>query len=301
MIKYVSPVLYDEYRLEYMKEMGSNSNSIPPKTHQKSSPGPTAAILHKPSSIQCSKIPELQYIKPVSVLPVFDDVYKYLKSERLIPKDKLNRLFYTDNLQKYLATLIHNHGYDIPDLEEKYPKDARIVIPYVAREKNDSDQRLLGLTCRIVPSGDSRLRYITVKLQEEIPMIYGLDRLNPQKPVYCVEGPLDSLYLPNAVAVGSSGLLKFDSILSPNDHGIDVTYIHDNQPRNKEIVREVSRTINSGNKVCIWEPNSHMKYGKDIGDMIEYGMTPDRVLWEIQRRTFSGIQAQLEFDQWKKI
>lgn len=294
MVKYISPVLYDEYRLEYMKSMGDST----PKQQQRQPKPTTAVVLEKPSSIKCSSIPELQYLTPVSVLPVFDAAYKYLTQDRCVPREKISRLYHTNNLQEYLRTLVVKHGYKIDSLDEKYPKDARIVMPFI-----DNRGVLLGMNCRVVPGcgGVEKIRYITVKLNDDAPMIYGLDHLDPKKPVYCVEGPLDSLYLPNAVAVGSSGLLKLDSVLSPKEHGIDVTYIHDNQPRNKEIVREVNRTINSGNKVCIWEPNSHFKYGKDIGDMIEYGMTPDRVLWEIQRRTFSGVRAKLEFDQWKKI
>ena len=60
----------------------------------------------------------------------------------------------------------------------------------------------------------------------EVAKTIGLDRIDMSKQIYAVEGPLDSLFLDNCIAVGGSDLNKLES---------DVIIIFDNEPRNKEI------------------------------------------------------------------
>ena len=294
LIKYVSPAVHDEYRLEYLKEMGVNTRKHTPKPTGMY--GQTKFVSGVVTNGRTDIPKELETLTPITILPVFHSVYKYLKQDRLIPADKLERLYYTDNLQQFVALLAHKYNHKIDDITEKYPCDARIIIPTVDRRGN-----LISLAARATPGNtQTKLRYITVKLDEFASKIYGMDFADFSKPLHCVEGQIDSLYLPNCVAVGGSSLHMLESLL-PDGHNMDITYIHDNQPRNKEIVREVKKTIDSGCKVVIWESNSAMKYGKDIGTMVEYGMSLDKLRWEVHRRTFSEIEAQIEFGKWAKV
>jgi hypothetical protein len=77
-----------------------------------------------------------------------------------------------------------------------------------------------------------------------------------------------------------------------------LTLIYDNEPRNKEIVKLVEIAIQNGKKVCIWPSGVNQK---DINDMILSGQTSDELLSIINKRTFHGLEAQLEFCKWKKI
>jgi hypothetical protein len=106
------------------------------------------------------------------------------------------------------------------------------------------------------------------------------------------EGPIDSLFLPNAVAVGNSNL-KYALNHLPKDK---LVLIYDNEPRNKEIVREIGDAISAGANVAIW-PKSYQE--KDINDMILAGKAQNEILDTINKFTFRGPKALLEFNIWK--
>jgi len=72
-------------------------------------------------------------------------------------------------------------------------------------------------------------------------------------------------------------------------------WIYDNEPRNREILNRISRTIDSGDSVVIWP--SHIQE-KDINDMILSGLDVKKV---IESNTYSGLEAKLKFTTWKKI
>jgi len=126
-------------------------------------------------------------------------------------------------------------------------------------------------------------------IDDEQPKIYGLDTINPDLPVYVVEGPLDSTFLDNSVALcgsdGDVGCLE----------GSDLVFVYDNEPRNKEIVKRIERHIESGDKVVIW-PNKVQE--KDINDMVLAGHYVKDL---IKSNTFKGLEAKLHFTTWKKV
>jgi hypothetical protein len=138
--------------------------------------------------------------------------------------------------------------------------------------------------------GDEKQKYITIILDTEYPKIFGMDRLNPNDNVYVTEGPFDSLFISNAIAVAQSDLrvpqFKDKAVLVP-----------DNEPRNQEICRQIERCIEEGYKVCLW-PNTIKE--KDINDMILSGMTQAEVLGIIHSNSHSGLKAQTVFNSWKR-
>jgi hypothetical protein len=72
-------------------------------------------------------------------------------------------------------------------------------------------------------------------------------------------------------------------------------WIYDNEPRNAEIVSRISRTIDRGERVVIWD--SDIKE-KDINDMILAGRDVQRV---IESNTYQGLEAKLKLNYWKKV
>ena len=117
---------------------------------------------------------------------------------------------------------------------------------------------------------------------------------NSRKPVYVVEGPIDSLFLPNTVAVGGSDFGKLTQEIRKNKCII----IFDNEPRNVEIVKKMKTIINDGYKICVWPQNINEK---DINDMVIAGKTPDEILKVINTNTFSGLKAMATFNEWKRV
>ena len=119
--------------------------------------------------------------------------------------------------------------------------------------------------------------------------VFGLDRVDIDKTVYIVEGPFDSLFVSNGIAMCGSDVYINDLQIS------DYVWVYDNEPRNLEIHSRMLRNIKIGNKIVIW-PSSIIE--KDINDMILGGNNIQSI---IENNTFQGIKAQLKFTEWKKV
>ena len=159
----------------------------------------------------------------------------------------------------------------------------RIIIPF-----RDKDGKLFGYQGRsLAPT--AKMRYITIMLDEDKPKIFGQDRIDYERPVYIVEGPFDSTFIQNSVAMAGSDV----DIRTYNwsDH----IWIYDNEPRNREIVNRIAKLIDRGEKVVIWGNNI---VEKDINDMVLAGHD---VMSMIKSNTYSGLEAQVKFNIWKKI
>jgi len=75
----------------------------------------------------------------------------------------------------------------------------------------------------------------------------------------------------------------------------DCIYVYDNEPRNREIVNRISKTIDRGDKVVIWPK---FVEEKDINDMVQRGHNVSHVL---ESCTYSGLEAKVKFNIWKKV
>jgi hypothetical protein len=130
-----------------------------------------------------------------------------------------------------------------------------------------------------------------MKVMSDASRVFGLDTVDPSKEVYVLEGPLDSLFFDNAIAVGSADLVVPELKDYPR-----VTLIPDNQPRNPEVCKSIKKMIESGLPVCLWNHD----YGKDINDMILNGHSIQSITDLIKESTVSGIMAKMKFGQWVK-
>jgi len=214
-------------------------------------------------------------LKKISQLK-WDHPAKQYVVDRKIPPEAHSRLFYCSKFATWTNTIIPN--------KLKTDKDSpRLVIPFL-----DKNEKLIGYQGRSFDPND-KLRYISIMLQDEI-KVFGLDKADLTKKHYIVEGPIDSLFLPNCISMAGADI-NIDVV---NEHSV---FVYDNEPRNAEIVKRIGQVAQKY-KVCIW-PND-LKY-KDINDMILGGMTPQEVQRIIDSCTYEGILAQLKFNEWKKI
>jgi len=139
---------------------------------------------------------------------------------------------------------------------------------------------------------DTKIRYVTVKVSDE-KKVFGLHRVRKETRIYVVEGQFDSYFLPNCVASGDSNLGGVAAIFPE----LDVTLVYDNEPRNRDIVKQIEKSIDSGHTVCLFP--EHTK-GKDINEMIQNGLTLSEIKDIIDSNTFSGLTAKLKFTHWKR-
>jgi DNA primase len=192
-------------------------------------------------------------------------------------------LFYAPKFKAWTNTLK-------PDKFDLSKKDEpRLVIPFVDQKGN-----LFGYQGRAFFNVEPR--YITIILDEDKPRVYGLETVNLNERVYIVEGPIDSMFLHNCLAMGGAHLDKtaVQIGLKPSN----TTIVYDNEPRNKDIVNAIDKVIDLGYSVCIW-PDS-IEY-KDVNDMVKSGMTAEQIQKIIDEHTYKDLLAKMKLTQWKKI
>jgi len=159
----------------------------------------------------------------------------------------------------------------------------RIIIPFKDKQGN-----LFGFQGRSL-APKAKLRYITIMLDEGQPKIFGQDRINEQESIYIVEGPFDSTFLENSVAMAGS-----DADVRTFGWS-NYIWVFDNEPRNREIVARISKVIDRGDKVVIWP--SKIKE-KDINDMHLAGHDVQSL---VESNVYQGLEATLKFNTWKKV
>ena len=194
---------------------------------------------------------------------------------RNLPISSYKDLFLCPEFYKFTNNLIPNK---FPSLDGDHP---RLLIPF-----RNEEGEIFAYQGRAF--GDEKPKYLTIKLQER-DKIFGLDKIDKRKEVLVVEGPLDSLFLDNCIAVAGADVPNLDC---------DFTVVFDNEPRNKELLKQVEKTINRGHKICLWPEG--MEY-KDINDMILGGYTKEEIQDLIKHNTYQGATATLWFTKWRKI
>lgn len=268
LIEYVDAPLHKEYVLERYKE-GLTSNGRGDKT-------PGAGI----------KAPKFDFKKPVfkkslglqsfAQLDKTHPAVKFL-SKRMLPKDAWNDIYFCPKFFEFSNTFIENK---FPSLEGDHP---RMVIPF-----RNEDGEIFAFQGRAF--GDEKQKYITIIIDKKQSKIFGLDRVDTSTKIHIVEGPIDSLFLQNGIAVAQSDLrlpqYKDKSVLIP-----------DNEPRNKEVCRQIEKFIDEDYSVCIWPKGIKEK---DINDMILSGITSAEVMSIIHSNTHKGLQARTVFNSWKR-
>lgn len=203
---------------------------------------------------------------------------------RKIPKKYHHKLYYVDNFAKFIESA------GIKPLG-KLGSEPRIIIPYF-----DKDSNVFAMQGRALDS--KGLRYITFRFDKdyEVRYPYGIDTLNIHNKIYVVEGPFDSMFINNCIAVGSSQIVTHgqDGFIYSLDKKLTVI-IFDNEKRNKEIVAKIELAIKQGFSVCIWP--EYIKQ-KDINDMVLDNYQVQKI---IDDNTFNGLQATLRINEWKKV
>jgi predicted RNA-binding Zn-ribbon protein involved in translation (DUF1610 family) len=253
-LKHIDPTLHKQYTLEKFKEGHTGKNFVVEE-------------------------PKFEFKKPIFKkrldLPKASDnsIAKQYLEKRLLNPDKF---YFANKFQEWTNT-------QKPTFSRIVRDESRIVIPLHTREGE-----IFGFQGRSI--GPSNVKYITVILDESIPKVYGLDGVSTDETIYVTEGPFDSTFVQNAIAMCGSDIL-LDSL----NLGDDIVYVLDNEPRNKEICNRISKLIDSGKKVVIW-PKAVQQ--KDINDMVLAGLSVMNVL---KSNTYRALEAKIKFNEWKKV
>jgi len=248
--------LHDQYVMERYKSgfTGKGTNTASPKFE-----------FEKPVF---SRKEKLLSLKKISELNILHPARDYL-ANRKTPEKYYSSLYYAEDFNKWAGTT------------NKF-KEGRIVIPLM-----NQSGKMIGYQGRTL-NKNSTLRYITIMLDEDHPKIYGLDKVNKTKTVYVTEGPFDSHFITNAIAMCGS-----DVDLSCYDYRF--IFVFDNEPRNREIVTRIETTIKRGNEVVIFPKGIKEK---DLNDMVLAGHDVQNL---VDSNVYQGLQATIKLNEWKKV
>lgn len=252
-LKELDPVLHKQYTLEKFKEGYTGKNFVVEKPKFEFS---------KPNFVKKLNLPK------ASSNEIAKD---YLEKRNLNPE----KFYYADKFQEWVNT-------QKPTFSRIVKDESRIVIPL-----HTSEGEIFGFQGRALGKND--VKYITVILDESIPKLYGLNKVDANETVYIVEGPFDSEFVENGIAMCGADV----DIASCNFK--DIVYVFDNEPRNREICNRMNKIIEGGNKIIVWSKSIQQK---DINDMVLAGLNVMNVL---KSSTYSGLEAKVKFNEWKKV
>ena len=261
-IKFVDPKLYESYLLERYKK------SAPATPKPKFDFKPTKFTNQTP----------IDDLKSIKDLPEDHPARLYCMN-RKIPEKYFDKLFLSDKFM----TLVNEVKPNTYKITKDHP---RLIIPFY-----DTTGKVFAFQGRAF--GKEQPKYLTIKLDENKQKVYGLDKVSFQKPIYITEGPIDSLFIDNCLAAGGADLFLKNKV--PNEN---ITYIFDNEPRNKEIVKRMYKVIEQDFNVVIWPEDLQLK---DVNDMIMSGLTKFELQDIISNNTYSKLSALTKLNYWKKI
>jgi hypothetical protein len=252
-LKQVDPTLHEEFILEKYKRglTGKNFVTTTPKFEN---PKPVfRARLNLPKASE-------------------EEVTRsYLESRNI----DATKFYYAKEFKKWVNTLKPTFNKRALFYEEE-----RLIIPLYYQKQ------LIGFQGRTL--GKSTIKYITIMLDENAPKVYNYDSIDNNEPVYILEGPFDSYFIKNSIAMcGADVDLAKLNIKQP-------IYIYDNEPRNKEIVDRMERTIAQNLPLVIWPKNVKQK---DVNLMVLSGLDVNQI---IKENIYTGLLANLNFNEWKK-
>lgn len=269
----LDPQLSKAYKFDLFKERGQTKvpRSLPIAAAAAAAVAPQS--LHTPHSLSgLSTLWDLREDHPARV---------YAASRRL-PLDAYTRIFVTDCMRD-LERL------DLVKYSKVLPEDCRLILPYYSPSGD-----LIGLTGRSIATSPKK-RYIQMRLIEDVPLIFGWPHWVKEQPTYVTEGPIDSLFLPNALACGGVDIQKVleMDLLDPRN----TTIVFDHQPRNPHVVRQMYRLIKTGWPVTVWP--GHWPY-KDINEAIMQGIPRPAIQTIIDANTHHGLALDLAIHAWRK-
>jgi hypothetical protein len=264
-LKNIDFIMYEEYT----KEVYLSKNNIVEKRE------PVADITKIVTPKFLNAGSPLRKLKRISQLP-WDHPAKRYVDKRKIPPEMHYKLFYCPKFFDWTNSIV-------PDKITATKEEPRLIIPFLKEDSN-----MFGYQGRSFDP-KSKLRYITIML-EDYPKIYGLERVNKNQTVYVFEGPIDSMFIKNSVAMAGADVTLDDTFIKP-------VFVYDNEPRNKDIVKRIDSCIEKGYNVVVWDDTFPQK---DINDMILAGHDVEHIKIVIDKRTFSGLEAKVELMKWRK-
>lgn len=258
--------LYQDYLFEKLGNRGNRSHVQPPKLKKKKS----NYEHHFEKLISINDLKNTHFAK------------KYVLS-RKIPDKYIEDLYYCEEFKSWNNSQLRDKFTDLSVDEE------RLIIPF-----RDQSNNLIGYQGRLFYN--SPVKYMTILYDENNPKLFNLNRVNFNYPYYVLEGPFDSMFIDNSIATAGGKISSELSKLNCNKSNSIV--IHDNEPRNKEVISSNRSAISAGYNIVIWPEKIDYK---DINELVLAGYSIDNILSILKENTFKGLEAELRLNEWSKV
>lgn len=268
------PDIHREYLKEYLTEKGGKikikKRKMPSANDFKFTPKVTESKVLNKSSKDLAAVAVPANEKSAS--------REYLQA-RLVPDHIIEQLWFTESPESLHLLCDKYKG--------RLGTDPRIVLPIYSEIGE-----LIGLIARAI--NNAPLRYINMRFVDDVPLIYNIQNVDKSKTIYAVEGPIDSLFLPNCISVVGSDFKKISNLKD------NAKIIYDNEPRNSVILDKIADVIDHGYSVCIWN-DKRVEGLKDINEMRLSGLTTEQIVEIIDSCTYTGLSAKLKLQEYRKV
>lgn len=289
-LKLYFPEEYKDLRARIFKARGNEyHNKKPPKQKEYK----VEDIFNKEYQQNLNSIltTDTRLLVPINELSDGHIAYDYLKSRQMNSR-AFERLYYTPNFAEFIKEVVPSEIIG----QKKLPPDERIVLIL-----QTIDGEIIGFQGRALDP--DAMRYMTIMMSETYPKIFGLEHINKDDAsnIYVTEGAFDSFFIPNAISVngGDTNALS-DIIESDNIDKNRFVIILDNEPRSKDTIKRMTRTIDDEYNIVIWK-GINPEY-KDINEMIRSDtFTEESLLEFVNANNFKDTRARVELNFWKKL
>jgi len=268
-IKMLDQGLYNEYNMEKISQ-----NKTPEQVDLE-----TFVNKMKPPVFRKEGV--LKGLKKISQLSPDDPLKKYVVN-RMIPNPYHAKMFKCPNFYAFVNDLV-------PDKFSKESLDhdeTRLLIPFINKEG-----KVHAIQGRSLKS--TGVKYITIVLDESVEKLYGLDTVNFDIGFYVLEGPIDSMFIPNSIATAGGDIVS----ALPSAYKSNAVVVYDNEPRSKDTIKKIDKAIMQGFKVCIWPENLEHK---DVNDMVKSGLSAEFIRYIIDQNTYKDLAAKMALTKWSK-
>lgn len=198
--------------------------------------------------------------------------------------------FYKDNkfvklalqycLDRRLLTAANSCKRFFLSLDDKVHKN-RLVIPFYNESNKVICYQTRALTQNQFP------KYLTKFGEKEL---FGLNNIDVQIPyVFVFEGPIDSMFVKNGVAMASLAPTEKQMQQLNNLIGYEQIYVFDNDKNNQQTAKKIEKYIKSGKRIFIW-PKEFSKF-KDFNEIC-CNLELDEIPWKfVVKNAANGQEA----------
>lgn len=199
-----------------------------------------------------------------------DHIARKYVEQRKIPSEYHSILRYSEDFSKLIGT---------------GEPEKRLIIPIC-----DEHGSLVSFQGRAIRN--SKIKYIH-HIVEDRNAWFNMNRVGGEN-VFVLEGPIDAMFLSNSVAtMGLGNWRRIPQFLQKKN----LTFVLDNEPRNREVVEIMLQIAKSGYNICIWPEN--IRY-KDINEMVMNDLRPIEIEKIIRNNTHKNLEATFKIMKWSK-